>query len=137
MFTFLLTLLLLDGLILSVAVLRQAGQGGGLASLGGDTSSQILGGRQANEFLTKTTWITGAIFMTLSLVLSIMSGRQGGSNAVQENLRRAAAAEAAQQRTAPPAGGSVDELLNASGGAGAGQTSPVTGTPPSPQGNQP
>ena len=35
MFAFLLTLLILDALLLSVVVLLQAGQGGGLASLGG------------------------------------------------------------------------------------------------------
>ena len=35
MFALLLTLLILDALLLSVVVLLQAGQGGGLASLGG------------------------------------------------------------------------------------------------------
>ena len=35
MFAFLVSLLILDALLLSVVVLLQAGQGGGLASLGG------------------------------------------------------------------------------------------------------
>ena len=47
MFAFLLTLLILDALLLSVVVLLQAGQGGGLASLGGATTDTVLGGRQA------------------------------------------------------------------------------------------
>ena len=53
MFAFLLTLLILDALLLSVVVLLQAGQGGGLASLGGATTDTVLGGRQAVTQLTK------------------------------------------------------------------------------------
>ena len=61
MFAFLLTLLILDALLLSVVVLLQAGQGGGLASLGGATTDTVLGGRQAVTLLTKATWWCGGI----------------------------------------------------------------------------
>src|SRR2546426_6427841 len=48
MYNFLLILLTLDALILTTAVLLQAGQGGGLASLGGGArTEQFMGGRQA------------------------------------------------------------------------------------------
>src|SRR5688572_17868942 len=64
-YNLLLALLIIDGLILCAAVLLQAGQGGGLASLGGGTTDMVLGGRQAVTILHKTSWITGALFMVL------------------------------------------------------------------------
>ncbi len=78
MFAFLLTLLILDALVLSVVVLLQAGQGGGLASLGGAGGTDtVLGGRQAVTILTKATWWCGGIFLVLSLILSFVP-RGGG-----------------------------------------------------------
>ena len=88
MFALLLTLLILDALLLSVVVLLQAGQGGGLASLGGATTDTVLGGRQAVTILTKATWWCGGIFLALSLVLSLVP-RGGGSTELQERLRAA------------------------------------------------
>lgn len=77
MFGLLFTLLILDGILLMVVVLLQAGKGGGLAAMGGSATAtdSFIGGRQAATLLTKTTWVTGAIFLTLSLVLSVMSSR--------------------------------------------------------------
>ena len=77
MYSFLLILLLLDGILLSIVVLLQSGKGGGLAAMGGGSTATdgILAGRQATTVLTRTTWITGTVFMTLALVLSIMSSR--------------------------------------------------------------
>ena len=87
MFAFLLTLLILDAFVLSVVVLLQAGQGGGLASLGGAGGTDtVLGGRQAVTILTKATWWCGGIFLVLSLVLSFVP-RGGGSSDLQERLR--------------------------------------------------
>ena len=88
MFALLLTLLILDALLLSVVVLLQAGQGGGLASLGGATTDTVLGGRQAVTILTKATWWCGGIFLALSLLLSLVP-RGGGSTELQERLRAA------------------------------------------------
>ncbi|HEX6941240.1 MAG TPA: preprotein translocase subunit SecG [Longimicrobiales bacterium] len=78
MFGFLLALLILDGLLLMVVVLLQAGKGGGLAAMGGGgaATETIFGGRQAATLLTRATWVTGGIFLFLSVVLSIMSSRQ-------------------------------------------------------------
>ena len=76
MFGLLLTLLLLDGLLLSVVILLQAGKGGGLASMGGGAGTDtLIGGRQAATILTKASWTCGAAFMVLALVLSILSSR--------------------------------------------------------------
>src|SRR5881397_955278 len=76
MFNVLLILLTLDALILTTAVLLQAGQGGGLASLGGGAGTeQFMGGRQATTLLTRLTWWSAGIFLFLSLVLAIMSAQ--------------------------------------------------------------
>ncbi|MFP4624725.1 MAG: preprotein translocase subunit SecG [Gemmatimonadota bacterium] len=78
MFGILLTLLILDGILLMVIVLMQAGKGGGLAAMGGGggtATESFMGGRQAATVLTKSTWITAAIFLVLALVLSILSSR--------------------------------------------------------------
>jgi preprotein translocase subunit SecG len=81
---FLLVILILVGLFMGVVIMLQAGKGGGLASMGGGAGTDsLIGGRQAATLLTKATWVSGGIFLTLSLLLSIMSSRQatatGGS----------------------------------------------------------
>jgi preprotein translocase subunit SecG len=100
MFAFLVALLALDALLLSVVVLLQAGQGGGLASLGGGGTDTVLGNRQAVTILTKLTWWCGGIFLVLSLVLSLVP-RGGSSSALQERLRAATPAAPAQQAPLP------------------------------------
>jgi preprotein translocase subunit SecG len=78
MYGFLLAVLVLDGIFLSVVILLQSGKGGGLAAVGGGGGTMadgVLGGRQATTVLTRATWTSGAMFMVLALVLSIMSSR--------------------------------------------------------------
>ena len=78
MFTLLKFVLLLDALILTIAVLLQAGQGGGLASLGGGSGTEMfMGGRQATTLLHKITWWTAGIFLFLALILAVMSAHSG------------------------------------------------------------
>jgi protein translocase SecG subunit len=63
----------------------QSGKGDGLAAMGGSGSTMadsVLGGRQAVTLLTKTTWVTGGIFLGLSLVLSVMSSRTTAATSV-------------------------------------------------------
>lgn len=89
MYAFLLTLLILDGLLLAAVVLLQAGQGGGLASLGGGTTDLVVGGRHAATLLTKMSWICGAAFLVLALLISLVSPSSGGSSSeVLERLRQ-------------------------------------------------
>jgi preprotein translocase subunit SecG len=103
MFAILLSLLILDALILSAVVLLQAGQGGGLASLGGATTDTVLGGRQAVTILTRLSWWCGGIFLALALVLSLVPRNRSGS-ALQERIR--ASTPAAPAPSAPlPLGG--------------------------------
>lgn len=86
MFAFLTAILILDSLVLATVVLLQAGQGGGLAGLGGGASTDtFLGGRQATTVLTKASWWGGGIFLALSLILSGLSTRGGpGATSVLE-----------------------------------------------------
>lgn len=96
MYSLLLTLLILDGLIMAVVILLQSGKGGGLASMGGGMGSggdTLIGGRQAANLLTKTTWTTGTIFLVLSLVLAILSSRAQRPNSIlRDEFRTAPAA---------------------------------------------
>ncbi len=126
LYNLLLTLLIIDGLLLAVVVLLQAGQGGGLASLGGGTTDLVLGGRQAVTILHKTSWVTGSLFIFLSLLLSIAAtNRSSGESEVQRRLR------ATQQSPTPAA-----PLQTAPGGAPipGGTPVPAPATPP-PAGN--
>jgi preprotein translocase subunit SecG len=94
MFYFILVLLILDALILAAVILLQAGQGGGLASLGGSGATDtVMGGRQAVTLLTRMSWWCGGIFLALSLVLSVVSANRGvgGRSELQERLRQGAA----------------------------------------------
>jgi preprotein translocase subunit SecG len=96
MYTTLLAILLLDAVILTTAVLFQAGQGGGLASLGGGAGTEtFMGGRQAVTLLTKVTWWCSGIFLFLALVLAVMQSHAGVARSViEQNLP-------AQQQQAP------------------------------------
>src|SRR5678816_3626211 len=78
LYNFLLVLLVIDSLVLIVAVLLQAGQGGGMAaSFGGVSSSasSFLGTRQAGNLLTKASWWCGGLFLGLSFLLALASTR--------------------------------------------------------------
>jgi len=131
MFAFLLTLLILDALVLCLVVLLQAGQGGGLASLGGATTDTVLGGRQAVTLLTKATWWCGGIFLVLSLALSLVP-RGVNPGALQERLRAAtpAAPGPASQLPiggAPPASPAPGAAGAAAPGAAGTGTAPAKG----------
>ena len=126
MYSFLLAVLILDGIFLSVVVLLQSGKGGGLAAMGGGAAATdgILGGRQATTMLTRATWTAGSLFMLFALVLSIMSSR---SQAPQSILRQDLAPVA-------PAGQAILETLDQTGGAGDAAAEPIE-PPPAGDGN--
>ncbi|HYW29872.1 MAG TPA: preprotein translocase subunit SecG [Gemmatimonas sp.] len=102
MYTFLLTLLIIDALVLGAAVLLQSGKGGGLAAnFGGASSSSdsVIGTRQAGNLLTKASWWCGGVFLTLSFILQLMSSRSAAPKSVLDQL-----ATPAQSSPAAPAG---------------------------------
>lgn len=116
MYGFLLAVLVLDGLFLSVVILLQAGKGGGLAAVGGGAGTMtegVLGGRQAQTVLTRATWASGAAFMILALVLSILSSRaQAPTSVIQVN------APAAAPQPVLPIGEQPTTAPEGSGGSG-------------------
>lgn len=81
---FMVTVLLIDAIVLMVAVLLQAGKGGGLAaSFGGASSGDALfGARQTGNLLTKVTWWTAGIFLFIAFVMQMFSSRVGGPQSV-------------------------------------------------------
>ena len=110
MYGILVGILILDSLILATAVLLQAGQGGGLASMGGGAGTEtIMGGRQATTLLTKVTWWTAGIFLFLALILTFMSTSANQVRSVLQDQGQTPAPVAPSklpietQPTAPPA----------------------------------
>src|SRR5687768_18277993 len=91
---------------MGVVILLQAGKGGGLASMGGGAGTDnLIGGRQAATLLTKATWVSGGLFLTLALLLSIMSSRQAGpSESVLRGLQAPQPAPTTDNPLLPPAG---------------------------------
>ena len=105
MFTFFLTLLIIDSFVLIAAILLQSGKGNGLAaSFGGVSSSadSLLGTRQAGNLLTRTSWWGGTIFLALSLILSLMSSRQRTPKSVLDQAFQTPAPVSAPAATPNP-----------------------------------
>src|SRR5438105_3493905 len=87
LYTFLLTLLVIDCIILMAAVLLQAGKGTGLAAnFGGASSSPnaFIGIRQAGNLLTTASWWCGGIFLGLCFILQLMSTHTSAPRSVLE-----------------------------------------------------
>jgi preprotein translocase subunit SecG len=81
---FLLVLEILVSLGLVAVVLLQRSEGGALGMGGGP--SGFMTARGAGDLLTRTTWILGAAFFVLALLLTILSGRQRGASSVVDRL---------------------------------------------------
>lgn len=110
MFTFLIVLILLVALLMGLVVLLQSGKGGGLAGIAsGGQTTQILGARQAPDFLERATWTLGAAFLILCVVTTFFVPRAGvdGGSILQERSGELPAAapapiEAPAPTTEPP-----------------------------------
>jgi len=103
-YTFLLTLLILDCIVLIGAILLQSGKGTGLAAnFGGASSSPdaFIGIRQAGNLLTKASWWSGGIFLALSFVLQIMSTHTAAPRSVLEKGLGSPASTAPAPTSAP------------------------------------
>jgi preprotein translocase subunit SecG len=110
MFTLLLVLLILDSIVLVTAILLQAGKGNGLAATFGGVSSSadsLLGTRQAGNLLTKTSWWGGALFLLLSLILSIASTNRRAPRSVLDQAFTQPVAPATPAPTGGAAGGAA------------------------------
>ena len=106
LYTFLLTLLVIDCVIVVLAILLQSGKGSGLAaSFGGASSSPdaLIGIRQAGNLLTKISWWGGGVFLGLSFILQLMSTHTSAPRSVLEKGLGSQPANVAPAPTSAPA----------------------------------
>jgi len=106
LYTFLLSLLILDCIVLMLAVLLQAGKGTGLAAnFGGASSSPdaFIGIRQAGNLLTTASWWSGGIFLGLCFILQLMSTHTSAPKSVLEKGLGTQPANVAPPPTSAPA----------------------------------
>jgi preprotein translocase subunit SecG len=66
-------------------VLLQRSEGGALGMGGGPTG--FMTARGAGDLLTRATWILGTLFFVLSLVLTVLAGRERGAASVVDRLK--------------------------------------------------
>jgi len=79
----LLVVLLILALTLIGIVLLQRSEGGGLGIGGG---GGVVSNRSAATALGKLTWILGAVFMVISLVMTVLAAREGSNLSVIEGF---------------------------------------------------
>ena len=123
-YNLLLVLLILTAIVLVLAILMQAGKGGGLAANfggAGSSSDSFLGSRQASNILTKSSWAAGGVFLCLAYILSLAStGRQLSQSILEQQLPRGPAP--AQPAIPAPGGGAAGGMLNPDTGGKAADT---------------
>jgi preprotein translocase subunit SecG len=81
----LLALQIIVSLSLVGVVLLQRSEGGGF--VGGGSPSGMMSVRGAGDLLTRTTWILGSAFFIISLLLTILAGREKGASSVVDRLK--------------------------------------------------
>ncbi len=85
----LLDLLLTVNIIVCLAligvVLLQRSEGGALGGGGGPTG--LVTPRGAGDLLTRATWVLFAMFLTISLALTLLGGRERSSQAIINRLK--------------------------------------------------
>ena len=89
MYIFVMVVHVIVCLVLILAILLQAGRGGGLSDMIGGSQSQSLFGTQTNVFLTRATEVCAVMFIITSLTLGMMSTHRGRSLMEKQNLTRA------------------------------------------------
>lgn len=100
MFFFLIVIISIIAVLLTLVVLLQSGKGGGLAGIAaGGATTQILGSRQAPDFLERATWILGGSFITLCILTNLTIGP---SDQVDSVIQGQTQPGAFQQPVAPP-----------------------------------
>ena len=80
----LLTAHILVCIALIAVVLLQRSEGGALGMGGGPTG--FMTARGAGDLLTRTTWILFSVFLVLSVVLTLLAGRERGSSSVVDRV---------------------------------------------------
>jgi len=101
---FLLVAQITVSILLVCVVLLQRSEGGGF--VGGGSPSGMMSVRGAGDLMTRITWTLGALFFIISLLLTIVAGREKGASSVVDRLKVDAIDPSAltQKPTQPPAG---------------------------------
>jgi preprotein translocase subunit SecG len=71
--------------LLVCVVLLQRSEGGGF--VGGGSPSGMMSVRGAGDLMTRITWTLGALFFAISLLLTIIAGREKGASSVVDRLK--------------------------------------------------
>ena len=138
MFTVLVVLILLVALLMGIVILLQNGKGGGLAGIAsGGQTTQILGARQAPDFLEKATWSLGGLFLVLCLLTTFFIPRDNaGRSILQDRAGELPATAPGAPGTGTPgattAPGSAATPDGVPAGGQAPQATPVSPAPPPP-----
>ncbi len=96
----LLGLLITVALAMSGVILLQRSEGGGIVSSG---SGQLMTARGAGNLLTKITQVLAAMFFILSLLITVLTGRESSSSAILNQLKSKVGNAAALQKSLTPA----------------------------------
>lgn len=83
MFQFLLIVQTLVAVVMITVILMQRSEGGGLT---GGSPSGLMTARGAADFLTRTTAITAALFVALSIALAAVAAGQRGPRTIDPSL---------------------------------------------------
>jgi len=107
MFEFLIVLISIIGVLMTLAVLLQSGKGGGLAGIAaGGATTQILGSRQAPDFLEKATWILASSFIILCILTTFtIRPSDQAQSVIQQQAQQGAPIEPAAPVAPPVEGG--------------------------------
>jgi preprotein translocase subunit SecG len=110
MFTLLIVLIGIIGILLTFSVLLQSGKGGGLAGIAsGGATTQILGNRQAPDFLEKATWILATAFILLCIMTNFAIDPAARESVIQQQVQTGAPATLPPPTTPAPAGGGATD----------------------------
>lgn len=101
LFIFLTVVQAIVAFLLIVVILMQKSEGGGLGV--GGSPAGLMSARGAADFLTRTTTILAATFVTLSIVLAALAAGTSGEREIEDKLNRSVAP--VQQAPADPLGG--------------------------------
>ncbi|MFT5142820.1 MAG: preprotein translocase subunit SecG [Rhodothermales bacterium] len=122
LFTALIVLIGIIGILMTFSVLLQSGKGGGLAGIAaGGATTQILGNRQAPDFLEKATWMLATAFIVLCILTNFAIDDGTRQSVIQQQVQDSPPAAVLPPPTTLPADGAA--------------TTPPATTPPDGSGN--
>lgn len=115
MFTFIIIIIAIIAVLMTIVILLQSGRGGGLAGIAsGGATTQILGSRQAPDFLERATWTLATAFIVLSILSNFVIGPEEAQTPVIQQ-------QGQTQQQAPVLPGPPGDAAPADEGAGTGE----------------